>query len=118
MDEDECPVCFCELASRIRAVAPCRHAVCLQCILRLAPPQTCPICRSDLASLLPTRAALTPRAPLPSPTAEEGGVEDADDVARRLRGHVRRVQLNLALRRGAAPRNAWVAAVAAPEPRP
>jgi hypothetical protein len=53
MADDECPVCFEGLGARLRVTAPCAHAVCLGCFQRLPPPARCPLCRADLAPLVP-----------------------------------------------------------------
>ena len=47
------------LGARLRVTAPCAHAVCLGCFQRLPPPPRCPLCRADLAPLVP--AAPPPR---------------------------------------------------------
>ena len=59
MDAD-CPVCFEPLASQLRVVAPCTHTVCYACFQRLPAPQTCPMCRADLAPLLPPPPPASP----------------------------------------------------------
>ena len=33
--DDECPVCFAPMASTVKTIPPCGHAVCLRCLLRL-----------------------------------------------------------------------------------
>lgn len=59
MDAD-CPVCFEPLASRLRVVAPCAHTVCYACFQRLSAPQKCPMCRANLALLLPPSRPVSP----------------------------------------------------------
>lgn len=51
--DDECPVCFEALRTRLRVTPPCNHAVCLACFQRFPTPPRCPTCRLDLAPLLP-----------------------------------------------------------------
>jgi len=51
---NECPVCFENLETRIITSPPCRHKLCLQCLLRLRAPRRCPMCRVDLSTLFPT----------------------------------------------------------------
>ena len=83
---DECPVCFEDLDARIRTTTPCGHHVCLGCLLALARPPRCPMCRADLAPLFPSR--LQPLL-LPPPSVSS----DVSSV------------IELALASGAAPRN-------------
>ena len=56
-----CPVCLEGLRARLRVTAPCGHAACLGCFQRLPAPPRCPLCRADLAPLVP------PPPPPPSP---------------------------------------------------
>ena len=51
--EEECPICFEQMATRLRVTAPCAHTVCYACFQRLRAPQTCPMCRDDLSHLMP-----------------------------------------------------------------
>ena len=60
MNDDDCPVCFGPLATVVRCVLPCTHTLCLRCLLRLRTPVSCPLCRADLAALLPE--------PMPAPS--------------------------------------------------
>jgi len=50
--DDECPICFEVLASKIRLVTPCGHSACLECFVQLDP-KVCPLCRVDLSTLFP-----------------------------------------------------------------
>lgn len=62
--EEECPVCFEGANTRCWVRTPCRHSLCLRCLLRLARPARCPLCRHDLeAHLPPSSPVLLPRPP-------------------------------------------------------
>lgn len=67
---DECPVCFEPMDTQIRVTLPCYHCLCLTCLLRLSHPQRCPLCRKNVAPLIPWYVpiafsdTLIPRSPL------------------------------------------------------
>ena len=48
MNVEECPVCFRSFEECIAAMPPCKHPVCLQCLMRLKLPKRCPMCRMSL----------------------------------------------------------------------
>ena len=56
--DDECPVCFAPMASTVKTIPPCGHAVCLRCLLRLRD-RRCVLCRADLADHFPAAAPLS-----------------------------------------------------------
>lgn len=103
---DECPVCFEAAGSRIVASLPCSHVLCLQCLLRLPVPQTCPLCRSSLVHLMPRRPSSPTTVTLNVSTRTTA--ESPLDTARTLSERVRvAAHLADAIRHvGAAPRNA------------
>ena len=109
---DECPVCLEPLAARIAARPPCGHEVCLGCLLRLAAPRRCPMCRAPLDVPLPPPRPLTRSAPvvtLRRPPLLADGDDDAggEPALRALIDRVRHMEvLDDALANGAAPRNA------------
>ena len=106
MADDECPVCLEDLGARLRVTAPCSHAVCLGCFERLPPPARCPLCRADLAPLVPPPPS-PPRTP--PPEAVVGGWARpssetvralAERAAAEARGELRRGSITtLVLRR-------------------
>lgn len=49
---NECPICYEELQNRIFCIMPCKHKICLVCIVKMKT-KTCPICRNDLSNLIP-----------------------------------------------------------------
>lgn len=49
---NECPICYEELQKRIFCITPCRHKICLVCIVKMKT-KSCPICRNDLSNLIP-----------------------------------------------------------------
>jgi len=114
----ECPVCLEPLAARIATRPPCGHEVCLECLLRLAAPRRCPMCRASLHVSLPPPRTLTRSGAVvtlrrPPLLVEEDGEEEGDGGgggARALRTLLDRVRhmevLDDALANGAAPRNA------------
>jgi hypothetical protein len=127
--DHDCPVCFHPFSTRPRVVPPCGHSVCLTCLFQLRAPQTCPLCRADLATYMPVArgggsAFRRTRRDVPE--------DDDDDVPWPLRQHATRgagtdaaaeellhrarlsVVLDDALSRGAAPRNHLLHALAAP----
>ena len=48
----ECPVCFETLSQKIATIPPCKHAICLPCLMSLRQ-QVCVLCRCDLSALIP-----------------------------------------------------------------
>jgi hypothetical protein len=48
----ECPVCFETLSQKIATTPPCKHAICLPCLMSLRQ-QKCVLCRCDLSALIP-----------------------------------------------------------------
>lgn len=94
----ECPVCFESLRPRITTVFPCSHAVCLNCLVRLRPPQRCPLCRRNLTPLIPVT-------PTPQAVTLNIRTRDPEDVT--MSSYRRRItqRLALAVGMGAAPRN-------------
>lgn len=66
--EPECPVCFENLARSIHTVFPCRHSLCLTCLTRMKRPHRCPLCRYDLAPLMPERPLRLLSEPTSPPT--------------------------------------------------
>ena len=70
-DDEECPVCFESMDERIVTTPPCGHALCLPCLMRLRAPVRCPMCRAELAHLMPAAPRPPPiRAP-PSLTSPQ-----------------------------------------------
>jgi hypothetical protein len=55
----ECPVCLEELGTRIETRLPCKHSVCLTCLLRLPAPVRCPMCRADVSRHMPDPSTST-----------------------------------------------------------
>ena len=53
----ECPVCFetNNSCQRIWCTFPCDHKTCLNCLLKIAKPVKCPMCRLDLDSMVPRK---------------------------------------------------------------
>lgn len=45
---NECPICYEDMSSRMAVRSPCGHELCLDCLLRLPTPATCPLCRMSL----------------------------------------------------------------------
>ena len=82
----ECPVCYEELAKRVRVTTPCEHVVCLRCFLRLRPPR-CPLCREDLAPYAeyPTRAAPAEVTLQVSTTTDDAATDVVRQAMRRMR---------------------------------
>lgn len=56
----ECPICFEPLENKIYTITPCKHVLCLHCLLKLKKKQ-CPMCRFDLQKMIPTQRENTPR---------------------------------------------------------
>lgn len=57
-DKMECPVCFELLGTCIETRLPCKHSVCLRCLLKLPSPR-CPMCRTDVSRHIPPDRAPT-----------------------------------------------------------
>ena len=44
--DNECPICFNELSSKLSINTPCSHIICLECFINLKNME-CPICRTS-----------------------------------------------------------------------
>lgn len=54
----ECPVCFEKLETQIETILPCKHNICLKCLIRI---NKCPLCRFDLRPYFPTFPSISLR---------------------------------------------------------
>ena len=52
----ECPICYEDMSRKIATRSPCKHEVCLECLLQLEQPATCPLCRTFLPPIMEPRA--------------------------------------------------------------
>lgn len=52
VDIEECPVCFESLNYQIKTILPCKHTLCLKCLLKLKN-KVCVICRKDITECFP-----------------------------------------------------------------
>lgn len=93
--DDVCPVCYEIFDDRIRATPPCKHDVCITCLLRIPRPQACPMCRMPLSHMLPDGRAAAPST-LVSVASDDDGT-DREYVVEQLAYAVRHL--------GVAPRN-------------
>ena len=50
----ECPVCLEDMVETITVTPPCKHSVCLSCLLQTAD-RRCALCRRDLSQHFPRR---------------------------------------------------------------
>ena len=58
----ECPICLTDTSHKINVMTPCKHVMCLECLMQLKKDE-CPMCRTELE--IPRPAQDDPRITFP-----------------------------------------------------